>query len=62
MENLFYDRKLERIYDLKGSVRNRFAKVNPDDKSKNKGGEVLLDENLVEGRYWIFLISCPETC
>jgi len=41
MENLFYQRDVERIYDLKGSVRNRY--VDPE-----REGAVLLDENLLE--------------
>eukprot|EP01088_Endostelium_zonatum_P008518 TRINITY_DN2153_c0_g1_i1.p1 TRINITY_DN2153_c0_g1~~TRINITY_DN2153_c0_g1_i1.p1 ORF type:complete len:1989 (-),score=536.03 TRINITY_DN2153_c0_g1_i1:43-6009(-) len=37
MENLFYGRNLKRVYDLKGSVRNRF--VNTEENSdKEKGG------------------------
>jgi hypothetical protein len=39
MENLHYNRKIERIFDLKGSVRNRYQKTM---------GAVLLDENLIE--------------
>ncbi|KAI9143284.1 hypothetical protein BKA69DRAFT_168243 [Paraphysoderma sedebokerense] len=42
MENLFYDRKISRIFDLKGSMRNRHVQ------STGKENEVLLDENLVE--------------
>ncbi|EPX74078.1 1-phosphatidylinositol-3-phosphate 5-kinase Fab1 [Schizosaccharomyces octosporus yFS286] len=42
MENLFYDRKPSRIFDLKGSMRNRHVQ------STGKDNEVLLDENLVE--------------
>ena len=44
MENCFYDRHISRIYDLKGSERNRYnadAALKPDDKS-----EVHLDDNL----------------
>lgn len=44
MENLFYERKFDRIYDLKGSTRNRHVQVN-----KDKPLEVILDENLIEG-------------
>ncbi|ESQ28102.1 hypothetical protein EUTSA_v10018002mg [Eutrema salsugineum] len=42
MENLFYNRRISRIYDLKGSARSRY---NP-----NKSGtdKVLLDMNLLE--------------
>lgn len=42
MENLFYGRQCTRIFDLKGSMRNRY--VTP----TGAPGEVLLDENLVE--------------
>jgi len=42
MENLFYHRKTTRIFDLKGSMRNRHVQ------STGKANEVLLDENLVE--------------
>ncbi|OLL23388.1 1-phosphatidylinositol 3-phosphate 5-kinase fab1 [Neolecta irregularis DAH-3] len=45
MENLFYDRKVSRIFDLKGSMRNRHVE------STGKENEVLLDENLVEFIY-----------
>ncbi|CAG8493964.1 5651_t:CDS:2 [Diversispora eburnea] len=42
MENLFYERKVSRIFDLKGSMRNRHVQ------STGKENEVLLDENLLE--------------
>ncbi|KAI9362452.1 hypothetical protein DFJ73DRAFT_620771 [Zopfochytrium polystomum] len=42
MENLFYDRSISRIFDLKGSMRNRHVQ------STGRQNEVLLDENLVE--------------
>ncbi|KAH7930487.1 hypothetical protein BV22DRAFT_65990 [Leucogyrophana mollusca] len=42
MENLFYDRRFTKIYDLKGSTRNRHVR------STGRENEVLLDENLVE--------------
>ncbi|KAI0692977.1 hypothetical protein BC835DRAFT_1355522 [Cytidiella melzeri] len=42
MENLFYDRRFSKIYDLKGSTRNRHVQ------STGRANEVLLDENLVE--------------
>ncbi|KAG6842385.1 hypothetical protein C0991_007515 [Blastosporella zonata] len=42
MENLFYDRHFTKIYDLKGSTRNRHVQ------STGRENEVLLDENLVE--------------
>lgn len=45
MENLFYDRKTTRIFDLKGSMRNRYAQATGD------SGEVLLDENMVNFIY-----------
>jgi len=42
MENLFYDRRFSKLYDLKGSTRNRHVQ------STGKENEVLLDENLVQ--------------
>ncbi|GJJ05894.1 hypothetical protein Clacol_000081 [Clathrus columnatus] len=42
MENLFYDRRFTKIYDLKGSTRNRHVPAT------GKENEVLLDENLVK--------------
>ncbi|KAF4984750.1 hypothetical protein FZEAL_111 [Fusarium zealandicum] len=44
-ENLFYDRKATRIFDLKGSMRNRKIQ------STGEQNEVLLDENMVEYIY-----------
>mmetsp|Transcript_8383 Transcript_8383/g.14490 ORF Transcript_8383/g.14490 Transcript_8383/m.14490 type:complete len:203 (+) Transcript_8383:1-609(+) len=41
MENLHYGRRMSRVYDLKGSVRSRYA--DPDAE-----GAVLQDENLLE--------------
>jgi len=46
MENLFYERELAQIFDLKGSTRNRH--VQP---SGNRPNEVLMDENLVKISY-----------
>lgn len=45
MENLFYDRAPTRIFDLKGSMRNRKIQ------STGERNEVLLDENMVEFIY-----------
>lgn len=45
MENLFYDKKPTRIFDLKGSMRNRHVE------QTGKENEVLLDENMVEYIY-----------
>jgi 1-phosphatidylinositol-3-phosphate 5-kinase len=45
MENLFYDRSPTRIFDLKGSMRNRKIQ------STGERNEVLLDENMVEFIY-----------
>jgi 1-phosphatidylinositol-3-phosphate 5-kinase len=45
MENLFYDRAPSRIFDLKGSMRNRKIQ------STGEQNEVLLDENMVEYIY-----------
>lgn len=44
-ENLFYDRSPTRIFDLKGSMRNRKIQ------STGEQNEVLLDENMVEYIY-----------
>jgi Phosphatidylinositol-4-phosphate 5-Kinase len=41
MENLFYNRNVSLVYDLKGSVRSRYV-VDPD------ANQVLMDENLLE--------------
>jgi len=43
MENLFYNKNVDRSYDLKGSVRNRLTVV----EGESHQGQVLLDENLV---------------
>lgn len=45
MENLFYDRAPTRIFDLKGSMRNRKVQ------STGERNEVLLDENMVDFIY-----------
>lgn len=45
MENLFYDRAPNRIFDLKGSMRNRKVE------STGEQDEVLLDENMVDFIY-----------
>ncbi|KAF7058828.1 hypothetical protein CFC21_065805 [Triticum aestivum] len=42
MENIFFQKTISRVYDLKGSVRSRY---NSDTSSHNK---VLLDSNLIE--------------
>ncbi|KAK6527111.1 1-phosphatidylinositol-3-phosphate 5-kinase [Arthrobotrys megalospora] len=42
MENLFYDRKMSRTFDLKGSMRNRYVQ------ETGEQNEVLLDENMVD--------------
>nr|XP_018262401.1 1-phosphatidylinositol-3-phosphate 5-kinase [Kwoniella dejecticola CBS 10117]OBR84559.1 1-phosphatidylinositol-3-phosphate 5-kinase [Kwoniella dejecticola CBS 10117] len=42
MENLFYERRFSKIYDLKGSTRNRLIQAT------GRTNEVLLDENLME--------------
>ncbi|VDP04144.1 unnamed protein product [Soboliphyme baturini] len=43
MEYLFYDRNISEIYDLKGSLRNRWAS-----EKQHQTDIVLLDENLLE--------------
>ena len=49
MENLFYERpNVSKIFDLKGSVRNRHVQ------STGKQNEVLLDKNLLE-----FILDSP---
>ena len=45
MENLFYNHNTTRIFDLKGSMRNRHVK------QTGKENEVLLDENMIEFIY-----------
>ncbi|KAJ5602021.1 hypothetical protein N7510_011555 [Penicillium lagena] len=45
MENLFYDRVPTRLFDLKGSMRNRKVQ------STGERDEVLLDENMVDFIY-----------
>lgn len=45
MENLFYDTSVKKVFDLKGSMRNRYAE------KTGKDVEVFLDENLVEGKH-----------
>ncbi|ORY98089.1 hypothetical protein BCR43DRAFT_260756 [Syncephalastrum racemosum] len=42
MENLFYQRSPSKIFDLKGSMRNRHVRAT------GRENEVLLDENMVE--------------
>ncbi|KAL5231559.1 hypothetical protein ABZP36_030335 [Zizania latifolia] len=39
MENLFFERKISRVYDLKGSLRSRYT---------SSESKVLLDSNLIE--------------
>ncbi|KAJ6021771.1 hypothetical protein N7540_007275 [Penicillium herquei] len=51
MENLFYDRQPNRIFDLKGSMRNRKVE------STGERDEVLLDENMVDFIYETPLFS-----
>lgn len=45
MENLFYNTKTTRIFDLKGSMRNRHVT------QTGRENEVLLDENMIEYIY-----------
>lgn len=45
MENLFYNHNTTRIFDLKGSMRNRHVK------QTGQENEVLLDENMIEYIY-----------
>jgi len=56
MQNLFHERKITKIFDLKGSTRSRYVNVNDFDEESGKGRlmnenkptQVLLDENLME--------------
>ncbi|RLN66727.1 hypothetical protein BBJ29_000045 [Phytophthora kernoviae] len=48
MENAFYQKKLLRTYDLKGSSRNRFAKPRPSTETAEANSRVLLDGNFLE--------------
>eukprot|EP00798_Chlamydomonas_sp_ICE-L_P025226 gene25226-10872_t len=59
MENCFYDRQITRIYDLKGSERNRFnaeAAANPQDAK-----EVHLDDNLRQANLTSPVFADPAT-
>uniref|UniRef100_A0A7S3UE36 1-phosphatidylinositol-3-phosphate 5-kinase n=2 Tax=Picocystis salinarum TaxID=88271 RepID=A0A7S3UE36_9CHLO len=42
MENVFYGRRVQKIYDLKGSLRSRYAD------ERGRPNAVLLDENLLQ--------------
>ena len=48
LENLFYDKKLTQVFDLKGSERNRMINVT---QQPNEQDIVLLDENFLR---WSF--------
>lgn len=59
MENCFYNRKVHRIYDLKGSERNRFneaAAANP-----HEAREVHLDDNLRRDNIRNPLLVTPDS-
>jgi 1-phosphatidylinositol-3-phosphate 5-kinase len=45
MENLFYGKNVTKVFDLKGSLRNRY---------QNSKNAVLLDENLLESFFFFF--------
>ena len=47
MPNLFYNRIITRVFDLKGSARNRYVKRNKNS-ANDDTRRVLLDENLLE--------------
>jgi 1-phosphatidylinositol-3-phosphate 5-kinase len=47
LQNLFYERQLTQVFDLKGSTRNRHVTV-----TKERPNEVLMDENLVESEFY----------
>jgi 1-phosphatidylinositol-3-phosphate 5-kinase len=46
MENLFYNKKLTQVFDLKGSERNRMINVTQQQNQADKD-IVLLDENFL---------------
>lgn len=54
IENLFYRKRVQQIFDLKGSVRNRHVKPDPSNATPDNGCPtdhndiVLLDENLLK--------------
>lgn len=50
MENLFYECKIANKFDLKGSDRNRLV-----DPTNQNGEIVLLDENLIQSKFSIFI-------
>ena len=47
MENLFYERKMARAFDLKGSIRNRYQHMEE---------AVMLDENLLECKHLLLIL------
>ncbi len=50
MENLLYEHSINKVFDLKGSMRSRFI-----DPSKESSGDVLLDENYLQCMYVILI-------
>lgn len=54
MENLFYECKIANKFDLKGSDRNRLV-----DPTNQNGEIVLLDENLIQSNFSLFIHSHP---
>ena len=60
MPNLFYDREVSQVFDLKGSARNRYIKLQVTEKNEHRKAEdlsslhekrrVLLDQNFMECR------------
>ena len=48
MENVFYQKQLTEIFDLKGSARNRMANSRHTPETFHNGNRVLLDGNFLE--------------
>ena len=51
LENLFYDKKLTQVFDLKGSERNRMINVTQQPNKQPEKDIVLLDENFLRCKY-----------
>ncbi len=47
LENLFYDKNLTQVFDLKGSERNRMINVDQQQSKQQEKDLVLLDENFL---------------
>ena len=60
LENLFYEKNLSQVFDLKGSERNRMININQQTNKQPEKDVVLLDENflrcIIEFIHFIFFI------